>query len=142
MSAKVMEALRAFERKEWELSQYPVSENYSELEIRQEAMAAALEAADKARGGEVVAFGHFYTEDATLPYAGSGFVLGPKPPENSASIIPLYTHPADGVDLEQFRSLARWVMNSAGHGINDAQRRQGERLMALIDQHSKGRSDG
>lgn len=36
-------------------------------------------------------------------------------------------------DLGQFRSLARWVANCAGHGINSGMRAKGERLLALID---------
>lgn len=36
-------------------------------------------------------------------------------------------------ELERFRSLARWVSNSAGHGINANQRRMGEELLVLID---------
>lgn len=36
-------------------------------------------------------------------------------------------------DLKRFRKLASWVANCAGHGINDAQRRMGEELLALID---------
>lgn len=41
--------------------------------------------------------------------------------------------PAQVVDLGRFRKLASWVANCAGHGINDAQRRMGEELLALID---------
>lgn len=35
--------------------------------------------------------------------------------------------------LERFRSLARWVSNCAGHGVNSNQRRLGEELLVLID---------
>lgn len=35
-------------------------------------------------------------------------------------------------ELKQFEGLARWVANSAGHGINSGQRRQGEKLGELI----------
>jgi hypothetical protein len=45
---------------------------------------------------------------------------------------------AHSVDLSRFRSLARWVANSAGHGINSGQRRMGEELLALIDSHAVG----
>lgn len=46
---------------------------------------------------------------------------------------------AHSVDLSRFRSLARWVANSAGHGINSGQRRMGEELLALIDSHAVGK---
>lgn len=46
--------------------------------------------------------------------------------------------PAQAVDLGRFRKLASWVANCAGHGINDAQRRMGEELLALIDSNSAG----
>jgi hypothetical protein len=45
---------------------------------------------------------------------------------------------AHTVDLSRFRSLARWVANSAGHGINSGQRRMGEELLALIDSQAVG----
>ena len=40
---------------------------------------------------------------------------------------------ADAEKLGRFRSLARWVFNCAGHGINSNQRRLGEELLVLID---------
>lgn len=46
---------------------------------------------------------------------------------------------AHTVDLSRFRSLARWVANSAGHGINSGQRRMGEELLALIDSQAVGK---
>lgn len=45
---------------------------------------------------------------------------------------------AHTVYLSRFRSLARWVANSAGHGINSGQRRMGEELLALIDSQAVG----
>lgn len=44
-----------------------------------------------------------------------------------------YAPPAQAVDLGQFLPLARWVVNCAGHGINDTQRRMGQRLLDLIN---------
>lgn len=38
-----------------------------------------------------------------------------------------------GINLEEFRPLARWVSNCAGHGINAGMRAKGERLLVLID---------
>ncbi|UKL14785.1 hypothetical protein C121_52 [Stenotrophomonas phage C121] len=35
--------------------------------------------------------------------------------------------------LQQFRSLATWAANSAGHGINDSQRAKGQALLELIN---------
>lgn len=46
---------------------------------------------------------------------------------------PAIQQPAQAVDLGRFRKLASWVVNCAGHGINDSQRRMGEELLALID---------
>ncbi|MCO7494751.1 Lar family restriction alleviation protein [Stenotrophomonas maltophilia] len=46
---------------------------------------------------------------------------------------------AHTVDLSRFRSLARWVANSVGHGINSGQRRMGEELLALIDSQAVGK---
>ena len=45
------------------------------------------------------------------------------------------------VEVEQFRSLARWVMNSAGHGINSSQQRQGEKLMDFINSITQPEAD-
>lgn len=44
---------------------------------------------------------------------------------------------AQAADLHRFRKLASWVANCTGHGINDAQRRMGEELLALIDSQVK-----
>ncbi len=40
---------------------------------------------------------------------------------------------ADAEKLERFRSLARWVSNCAGHGINSGMRAKGEELLVLIN---------
>ena len=47
--------------------------------------------------------------------------------------------PTQAVDLGRFRKLASWVVNCAGHGINDSQRRMGEELLALIDSQAVGK---
>lgn len=36
-------------------------------------------------------------------------------------------------ELDRFRSLARWVSNCAGHGINSGMRAKGEELLVLIN---------
>jgi hypothetical protein len=41
------------------------------------------------------------------------------------------------VDLSEFAPLARWLMNCTGHGVNERQRKQGERLLAIIDGDKK-----
>lgn len=51
--------------------------------------------------------------------------------------VALYAAPAQAVDLGRFRKLASWVANCTGHGVNDAQRRMGEELLALIDSQVK-----
>lgn len=79
--------------------------------------------------GEPVA----YTSEAQLNavrVSGDGIMSQ----RNAKWRIPLYTAPpAQAVDLGRFRKLASWVVNCAGHGINDSQRRMGEELLALID---------
>lgn len=41
------------------------------------------------------------------------------------------------VVLADFESLARWVTNCTGHGVNARQREQGERLLELITKEQK-----
>ena len=58
--------------------------------------------------------------------------------------VPLYCAPPPeqpAVELEQFRSLAQWVSNCAGHGINSGMRKQGERLLAILDGAKAGKGE-
>ena len=48
--------------------------------------------------------------------------------------------PAQAIDLEQFRSLARWVASSEGHRIASWMRSHANRLLALIDGQANVRS--
>lgn len=47
--------------------------------------------------------------------------------------VPVMREQAQAIDLEQFRSLARWVASSEGHCIPSWMRSHADRLLALLD---------
>ena len=57
----------------------------------------------------------------------------PLPPGHDWRVPVMRNQPAPAIDLEQFRSLARWVASSEGHRIPSWMSSHADRLLALID---------
>ena len=65
----------------------------------------------------------------------------PLPPSHDWRVPVMRSQPAPAIDLEQFRSLARWVASSEGHRIPSWMRSHADRLLALIDGHAMHSDD-
>lgn len=99
-------------------------------EIEQAQFFAAL-AADQqaAKGGEAAPSAATWTKDNRVD-ATSEWMAG----WDACRV----EYPAKGVEgLSDFLPLARWVANSAGHGINSGMRAQGEKLVKFITTHER-----
>lgn len=130
MSAKVMEALSEL-RLGVEMDAAHDPSGKTKLEALDEAM-RVVEAADKARGGEVVA------KEPVAWLRRNGFRFNADIEPDDDREIPLYTAPpAQAVDLEQFREAVVFARQYAGFG--ERQLRY-DHLLALIDAQKEARN--